>query len=188
MAGLRRLGMKRLIAVLILAASIFAGYSQTPTNTPAPPTNWISSPVWTFLVQSNLMYAGYGIWNKDSGKYGAGVALAYKLSPAVVPTIRLDYIDGRIWQPQAELQLQAPILIGGKFWITPLIYAGMAVPLTGKGGNNYEVVGIAGSGLAIGLPKGTAWYVPKNIVASVEIWSGAGYANATQVRAGLVWK
>lgn len=177
--------MKKLLITLALAASTLAGYSQTNVP-PTPPTNWLSSPILTFIQQTNLMYALYGIVDSKGEKWGGGVALAYRVTPILLPTFRLDYWDGQVWQPNANLQLQAPIYIAGKYEIDPFIFDGPAFPLTGKGSRDGEVVNIAGAGIAFRIPVPKHWYIPQGGVFDVEIWSGAGYDNVMQFRAG-VW-
>lgn len=169
--------MKKLI--LLLATSFtLVGYSQN--------TAFLSSPIVDFLSRSNLIVATYGIIDSTSKTGGGGIGLGYKLSDFVVPTLRFDYIGGRIWQPSGSLQLQVPVTIAGKFTVIPFIFEGIATPLTGKGNKNFDPVNIAGIGAALQLPH-SHWYNPAGVIGDFERWTGAGWNN-NQIRAGVYWK
>lgn len=173
--------MKKTLMVLALAATSVAGYSQV-TNVP-----FISSPIYDFLQKSNLIVATYGIVDTTSKHVGGGVALAYKLSEFIVPTIRMDAIDGKIWQPQMNLQIQAPVTLFGKLTFIPFVFDGIATPVMGKGAQNFQPINIAGVGAAVQFPKSDKWYVPSGAVGDFERWTGAGWNN-NQIRAGVYWK
>lgn len=174
--------MKKSVAVIgLVMVSAFLGLAQTETNTNAPVANPIvDSPIFGFLSQgTNWMIAPYGIANTTAGKYGGGVALAYKLSDFVAPMMRVDYYDGTIWMPSASLQLQAPITLFGKVTVIPFAFSGIGTPLAGKGKDNGSAVGIFGAGLAARVST------KFDLVADVEKWSGF---NGQQIRFGVLYK
>ena len=155
-----------------------------PVTLPPPPTNApvISGPVtkiFDFIgTGSNWMTAVYGIASSDGDMFGGGIALAYKLSDFAAPVLRLDYYDGRVWMPSGSLQLQAPIIFGGKVKFTPFVFGGIATPLGGTDQDG-DVVGIFGLGAALSLTKKVS------LVGDVEKWTGF---DAEQIRFGLLYK
>ena len=156
--------------------------STSSTNPPSPPV--ISGPVWTALTwgsgaSTNWAFVPYGIWSSSGDKYGAGLAGLFKLNDFVVPMLRLDYYDSRVWMPSASVNLQAPLTLFGKFTAVPFVFTGLATPLSGKGNDNNTAVGIAGAGVAIRLTK----YL--DIAYDLEKWSGF---DELQNRVGLVIK
>lgn len=169
--------MKRYLSLLILAVGLNVMGQSAPI---------LSSPIVDFLSRSNLIVATYGIYGTTSHEGGVGLGLGYKLSEFVVPTLRFDYIAGRIWQPSASLQLQVPVTIAGRITVTPFIFEGIATPLTGKKGANFDPVNIAGLGAAFKLPA-FRWYTPSGLIWDYERWTGAGW-NDNQIRFGAYWK
>lgn len=171
--------MKNLLLVSVLALATFTASAQTDTN--APVSNpIIDSPVFGFLSHgSNFMVAPYGIVNTTDGKYGGGVALAYKINDFVAPMMRVDYYDGTVWMPSASLQLQASITLFGKFTVVPFAFSGIGTPIAGKGKDNGTAVGIFGAGLAARVSTHF------DLVADVEKWSGF---NGQQIRFGVLYK
>lgn len=173
--------MKKLLLVLSLVTSlsVIAQTNPPPTLTD---TNLVPPAASTFLSflagATNLMVAPYGIVGTE-GKYGGGIALAYKLSDMIVPTIRMDYYDGRVWMPSADMQLQVPLLLGGKVTFIPFGFAGIATPLTGKGSDNFTPVAIIGAGGAVRI--GAKW----DLVGDIEKWSGF---KGEQIRFGVLYK
>lgn len=170
--------MKNLLLVSVLAFATLTASAQTDTNAPANPI--IDSPVFGFLSHgSNFMVAPYGIVNTTDGKYGGGVAVAYKINDFVAPMMRVDYYDGTVWMPSASLQLQAPITLFGKFTVVPFAFSGIGTPIAGKGKDNGTAVGIFGAGLAARVSTHF------DLVADVEKWSGF---NGQQIRFGVLYK
>lgn len=170
------------ILASLLTAPLFAQDGPTSTNPPSPPL--LSGPVWTALsfgsgASTNWGFAAYGIASSAGDKYGAGLAGMYKLNDFVVPTLRLDYYDGRVWMPSASLNLQTPVTLFGKLTAIPFAFTGLATPLSGKGGSDNTAVGIAGLGMAVRIVDHF------DIVADVEKWSG--FKNE-QIRFGIVYK
>lgn len=175
--------MKKLLISIALAAGTLAGYSQTE-----PPSPAIDSPIFTFLTQgSNYIVATYGIYDTTTHKFGGGIGAGYKLSEFVVPTLRLDYVDDRLWMPSGSLQLQVPVRILGKVEVSPFVFTGIGTPIgTSKTG---EPVGIFGIGAALKLNRGTkaSWAIPDYVIGDFERWTGAGL-NSNQVRLGVGWR
>lgn len=150
--------------------------AQTATNNPI-----VDSPIFQFLSQSstNWFVAPYGIATTTGNKYGAGIAVGYKLSDYVAPVMRLDDIDGTLWMPSASLQLQVPIIIMGKVTVIPFSFAGIATPLAGAGNLNGSAVGIFGAGAAFRLSSRF------DVVGDVEKWSNFP---GQQIRFGFLYK
>jgi hypothetical protein len=106
----------------------------------------------------------------------------------VVPTVRLDYLDGELWMPSASLQLQAPVKLFGRMTLIPFGFGGIATPITGKGSDNGTAVGIYGIGGAIRLDflgGNTSRWKPLDIIFDCEKWTGFP---SQQYRLGFVWK
>jgi hypothetical protein len=133
-----------------------------------------------FLSSSstNWMAATYGIATSE-GQYGGGVAAAFRLSDYVAPTLRLDYLDGRVWMPSADLQLQAPLTLFGKLTLVPFAFTGIATPIAGRGADNGTVVGMFGAGGAVRLSSHL------DLVADVEKWTGF---KGQQYRFGILYR
>lgn len=152
------------------------------TNAPPDTGSIIGGPASSLLdflgTGSNWMIAPYGIVSTDQ-KFGGGVAVGYKISNFVVPTMRLDYFDGQVWMPSASLQLQAPLTILGKVTVVPFAFGGLATPIAGKGASNGSAVGIFGAGAAVRISS------KFDIVADYEKWSGF---KGAQMRFGILYK
>lgn len=186
--------MNKLLISLFACASLSAfaqtstitAATATVTNSVTPPSTapFLSSPIVDFLSHSNLMMAIYPIYDSKTHNFGGGIGFGYKLSDFLVTTLRFDEINGRIWSPSASIQLQLPIHVLGKFDVIPLVYDGIATPLTGK--NSFDPINIAGVGGAIEFHS-THWYVPAGIIADYERWTGGGM-NDNQFRIGPFWK
>lgn len=164
-----------------LNASVNAQTNNVDTNNPVtlPPE---ASKIIDFVgSSSNLMVAAYGIAATDFKTFGGGIALAYKLSDMIVPTIRLDYYDRELWMPSASLQLQTPIKLFNKVTMIPFAFAGVAEALGGSssGVSSGSVVGIFGVGGAIQLSS--KW----DFVMDYEKWTGF---DKDQIRSGFLYK
>lgn len=170
--------MKKLILTLALGLSCLSGYSQDTNTLPV-----LSGPVWTAIqylgTGSNWMIAPYGIANVSEKKYGGGIAALYKINEFAGPMLRLDYYDGQVWMPSGSFQLQAPLQILNKFTLIPFGFAGVATPLSGKGGNNGSLQGIIGAGFAVRV--GAKW----DLVMDYEHWTGF---KGDQMRFGVLYK
>jgi hypothetical protein len=179
------LSLTALLAILslpALAADITNSPPEAAAATNAAATDLFGGPitnVWNFLAQgSNFMIAPYGIVSTD-GKTGGGLAIAYKLSDFVVPTMRLDYYDHEVWMPSASLQLQAPLTLAGKLTVIPFAFSGIATAVAGRGAENGTVVGIFGAGGAVRLSTTV------DLVADYEHWTGF---KGDQIRFGVLFK
>jgi len=171
--------MKKLIAVALLACTISVAQAQISTND-NPFLSGPTTQILDFLSHgSNWMAVAYGTANDKFDKFGGGVALGYRASDFLVPTLRLDYYDGRVWMPSASIQLQAPMTLFGKITVIPFAISGIATPIAGKGSDNGTAVGIFGAGLAARV--GAHW----DIIGDAEKWTGFdGY----QIRFGALYK
>ena len=124
---------------------------------------------------SPWMVVPFGIWSTAKHS-GAGVSVLYELTPNLVLGGRLDYLNGAIWMPSLNLQLQAPFRISKGLTLVPFTFTGAAMPL---GSGSGSATPILGAGLAVRL--GTR----VDIVADVERWTGM---DGIQFRAGVIWK
>jgi hypothetical protein len=178
-----------LSAALLTLALAFApsAKAQSAPDTNAPPDLSTNAPLFggpgaqlfNFLsTGSNWMIAPYGIVSTEH-KVGGGVAFGYKLSPFIVPLMRLDYFNGTLWMPSMSLQLQVPFTIMGKFTVVPFTSAGLATPLAGAGTANGSAVGIFALGAAVRISSRF------DIVGDYEKWSGF---KGAQIRAGILYK
>ena len=172
-----------LIAICSLSLSAIAQTNTPATNTNTVPTlpehvsNWLS-----FLSNTgtNWLVAPYAILvDDDINEYGAGVGVFYKMSDFALTGMRLDYVDNELTMPSMNVQLQLPIKAFGKVTVTPFVVSGIATPLSGRGEDNGEVVGIIGSGLAVGITKNLG------VVYDLEKWTTF---DGTQHRFGFYWK
>lgn len=175
--------MKKLILLLAVSVTTLTGYSQIDTNQ----VGTITGPVIDWFNHTNLAFSLGGEYDLTANRPGGYIAMAYKLSDFVLPVVRFDILTDKDWnakvfQPQFNLQLQAPLLIANKVWVTPLQFTGVAIPLTGRGNNNLDPVFVIGAGASIHL-KDKNW----GIVGDFEYWTGGGYNN-NQIRVGPYWK
>jgi hypothetical protein len=79
--------------------------------------------------------------------------------------------------PSFTAQLQVPIHLG-KVTLRPLLTSGVATPVAGRGGDNEEVVGIFGTGLAVSINKNLGLF------GHYEKWTSF---DGNQIRAGFYW-
>lgn len=173
-----------LLAVATLSLSAL-GQTNTPpaTDTNLPPTlpGWVNT--WlNFLgnTGTNWLVAPYGIFvDDDVNSYGAGIGAFYKISDYALTGMRLDYVADELAMPSINAQLQIPIRAFNKVTVTPFVVSGLATPLGGRGEDNGQVVGIIGSGLAVGVTKNLG------VVYDVEKWTSF---NGLQHRFGFYWK
>lgn len=172
--------MKKLIAVIGITISLVMPAKAQDTNLPSGWGPAVDGVLNLLSQGSNFIVAPYGImWQSDKGnKFGGGVALAYKMSDFVVPSIRLDYLDGKVFMPSANLTLQAPITLN-KFVLVPFMFTGLATPLSGRQDENGTAVGIFGIGIAARVAA--HW----DILADYEKWTGY---SGNQYRFGIAYK
>lgn len=128
---------------------------------------------------SNWMVTPYGIYDMGSKKPGGGVGLFYALTPNVVTGMRLDYVDGSLFMPSGDLQLQVPINITTNIALVPFTFAGIAAPISGSGFAQDVPVGIFGIGGALKITK--KW----DLVGDYEHWTGF---KGAQLRFGFLYK
>jgi len=186
----KRIKMKNKIGMfLVISALCIAGISanaqDTPQTTTTTSTNIISGPGWTafqFLTTagvSNWMLAPYAIYDTGTKQAGAGIGAGYKINDFLVPTLRLDYLNKRVWMPSASMQLQAPVKIMNTLEFVPFAFAGIATPVSGRGDDNGEVTGIFGVGGAIRISQHF------DVIGDYEKWSGF---KGSQLRFGFLYK
>ena len=147
--------------------------SAFSTNAPAFAEATAGKPA--ALAGPRWLVVPFGIWS-TANHSGAGVSVLYELTSNLVLGGRLDYLNGAIWMPSVNLQLQAPFQISKGLTLVPFSFTEAAVPLGSASGSATPVLG---AGLAVRL--GTR----VDIVADVERWTGM---DGIQIRAGIIWK
>lgn len=178
------------IAAFMLSLCATSTLAQTDTN-PPPDTNApsiIDSPIWQFVTteSTNWFFATGATYDVTTKTGGAWLGAAYKLSDFVVPVIRLDAINGGVFIPSGNLQLQIPVKLFGKLEVIPLAFTGIATSINNYG-NSGNAIGVFGTGAAIRLPQNDKWYIPDDLVGDYERWTGGGF-NDNQIRLGAAWK
>ena len=166
------------IILMTLMAALTAASAQTnapTTNAPAVAGASAFATNAAGAFASPWMVVPFGIWSTAKHS-GAGVSVLYELTPNLVLGGRLDYLNGAVWMPSCNLQLQAPFGISKGLTLVPFTFTGAAAPL---GGASVSATPILGAGLAVRL--GTR----VDIVADVERWTGL---DGIQFRAGVIWK
>ena len=141
-----------LVCSLLVSFAAVADPAQVDTNS-TPPT--LEGPFIDFLgnlsTWTNLAVAPYGIYDSGSKKAGAGLLALYNISPYVASGIGLQYLDGSVWMPSAQVQFQAPFTIAQKVTLIPFGFTGIGTPVSGRGADNGTAVGIFGAGMATKL-------------------------------------
>lgn len=180
---------KRILLVAAVAAVAFTSLAQDtppPIEQPDIP-NWMESPITQFLLNgTNWMVAPYAIVNTTTKEAGAGIGAGYKISEFLVPTMRLDYVGGKVWVPSGSIQLQLPLTFFGKVKVTPFTFTGIATSFNNDSESG-GAIGIFGIGGSVSLKADTEWYVPKGIIGDYERWTGGGF-NDNQIRIGFLFK
>lgn len=170
-------------AVPILNSENVTVVVNTNTDSSVSITNIIGGPAWDalqFLTQgSNWMVAPYGIYDSGTKEYGAGICALYNLNPFVATGLRLDYVNGNVWMPSVQFQLQAPLKLFNKVTVVPFLTSGLATPLSGRGNDNLDPVGILGVGMALRVNE--KW----DIVGDYEKWTSF---EGNQYRFGFLYK
>lgn len=178
--------MKRLLAIIGVAALLATANAQTNTNS----TPILSGPaldLWRAATTgTNWLVAPYVIKSSKSG-FGGGIAGIYNFNDFVATSIRLDWLDHQFWMPSGSLQLQALVKVFGRFTAIPFAFSGIAIPIGGAEKDNGTVAGIVGIGMAARLPESWKkhWYIPNDVVYDYEYWT---IQTGAQQRFGLLWK
>ena len=189
--------MKKLMTVLAVSSILLVGMTaMAQTSNSVQPivtsTNNLATDIKeiaTFLTNggTNWYICGYGMYAKDLQKqYGGGIAAMYPINKYLLTGLRCDFVDGGFWMPSGTVGLQLPVTPFSSmpwFQVTPIIYAGVGLPVSGaKLGsvtvpgsikdNNGQATAITGVGGAILLyaPKGGNWSM--ELVGDIEQWSG----------------
>jgi hypothetical protein len=204
--------MKEFFGRIGLVALIGISLAVAPTRSSAwADTNTVVAPGATIDVSTNISYqdvgkqvfdfvkngsnivtAVYGIASKESGggklQYGGGVGVGYKITPWLVPFMRIEDLSGELSFMSASLQLQAPTRLSwtGISWLSNVVvnpFAGVGVetPISGLGGNTSTVAASVFAGADIHISKSLA------IIGDYETVTGGGHQKRQQVRFGLAW-
>jgi hypothetical protein len=140
-------------------------------STPSP---FFSGPmadlVSTVTTATNLGFATFGIYMPSTSSHkaaaGFGVLGMFNFNNYIGAGIGLDMLDNQVTMPNCQVQLQAPLVIGGVggVTVTPLVFTGAATPVGGMGQQNGSAVGLFGGGL------------------DVKVWGGFGAFIAAEQR------
>ena len=103
---------------------------------------------------------------------GFGLAALYPVSQYVYTGIRVDYLGGNFWAPSINVGLKADVQLFGVN-ITPMLYTGGVVPLSGAGDQNKDWGYITGGGAMVSVWKGTLFKKEASLTlaATAEKWS-----------------
>jgi hypothetical protein len=142
-----------------------AAMAQTNTNGPPIVSGPITDVIEFLGTGSNWIVAPYGIYDDGTKEWGAGIGIGYKLNDFVVPTMRFDWLNEDITLINGSVQLQVPILLGGKVKAIPFVFAGGGTPLSGSDDEG-SLIGIFGSGLTLGITDHLF------IIGDWETWGG----------------
>lgn len=154
----------------IVSPSILGGLTQITDAMKIQATNWI--------VEIHYLRApGLAL------KHGGGIGFFYPINNFSFAGVRADYVNGGFWMPSGSAGLQLPIKLSSWFKLTPLAYAGIAVPLSGAHvldvtvpgkirDNNGDPTAILGYGLALQIyePANHHWNI--SAIVDEETWSG----------------
>lgn len=166
---------------------------QTDTNTPAPP---VVTTIWDMLTTgTNYFAVAHATMATSGGGAGGGLSIGYRATPAIAPIIRFDWFDGQCYLVNANLQLQVPRQLMGKFPIIPFGLVGAGTPLTtehvsrGVTVTAGDPVGIIGIGAYVPFDSfgNSAWLKKTFVAFDYEHWTGAGIGEKqqNQMRFGL---
>ena len=200
---------KKIMLIVTMAMSMFIGEVAHSQNTNSP-TSAVSTnehtiagglqQIWDALTDGNTnwYFSVHGLYApKLQEKWGAGVGAYYPLSKYVVAGVRVDWVNGGFWMPSGNAALQTkihPLKFIPEFSVTPFVYVGVGIPLSGaKFGdvtipgsvvdNNGEPTVILGYGAAASLWQDKARRISLNLVFDTEDWDGF---EGKQYRGGLL--
>lgn len=176
--------MKKLILAFALAATCFAGYSQTNSiggsATNIPP---LSIGLPQFLANgSNFVIAFYGMRDLTDHSYGGGIGLGYRINPNIVPVVRIDMMHDGTFVAEGQIQFELPITFANGWQFIPLAFAGVETRMF-SGSNTGDAIGVVGAGAALRFPI-NQWFLPRGLIGDYEHLSGAGFNN-DQLRFGV---
>lgn len=146
------------------------------TNAPASTNSWFGPHVGgviDFLSQSgsNWTVIPFVTFLEDDQReeLGGGIAAIYSISDYAGAMLRLDYLDGEVYMPSGNFQLQLPITLFGKVQAVPFALTGVATSLN-SGEDDGDVIGIVGTGLGVRVSDRIG------VVYGIEYWTGfSGY-------------
>jgi hypothetical protein len=171
----------------LYSKSADGSYTPVALQTNVTGTPFLSGPLTDLLstmsTATNWGVAGFGIYmpKSDAHKaaYGMGALFLYNINPYVAAGVGIDWLDNQTTMPSGQLQLQAPLHIGGTngITVTPFAFTGVATPVSGMGDNNGSVVGLFGAGLSVKLYGGLqGFYAIEQRTGQPAVWNLIGLA------------
>jgi hypothetical protein len=181
--------MKKLFAPLGIAA-LLAMTTLAQTNPPLPVveddgltlTNKFENRILGFAQEANqtrtlvtAVYPSYApslLVDGDKKAWGFGASVLYPINDFLYTGLRVDYLGGNFWAPSINVGLKATVQVFGVN-VTPMLYTGAVVPLSGAGDLNKEFGYITGGGATVAIWRGKIFKKDAvlNLAASAEKWS-----------------
>lgn len=117
--------------------------------------------------------------SKSTGKpaWGGGALFLYNFNDYFGAGLGIDNMDGNTTMPSAQMQLSAPLFIGGTngLRVTPFGFTGIATPVSGTDYDNGSPVGIFGAGLGVRIVGGlNAFYAIEQRTGEPSLWNVFG--------------
>lgn len=174
------------IGAALIAFAVNAQTNQPPmtdTNAPAS-TNMFGEHVgkvvdFLSMTGSNWSVIPFAIYSEDTKGGGVGLAAMYSMTDFAGAFLRLDYLEGDIFMPSGNFQLQIPVKLAGKVTVVPFVLGGIATPLSGRGDDNGDPIGIFGMGMGLKVSRKVS------VVYDSEVWSKF---DGWQHRLGVLWR
>jgi hypothetical protein len=117
--------------------------------------------------------------SKSTGNpaWGGGALFLYNFNSYFGAGLGIDYMDGNTTMPSAQMQLSAPLYVGGTngVRVTPFGFTGIATPISGADYQNGSPVGIFGAGLGVRITGGlNAFYAIEQRTGEPSLWNVFG--------------
>ena len=201
--------MRKNILTLIGLWAALTAFSQTAPTQPTAPaqpaapakadpvtlnTNSLSleGPLITLLgnlsTATNLAITAYGIYDTapkpGADSAGFGLTALYNITPWAATGVGMEFMNGDVWMPSGQVQLQAPFTIGGKVTLIPFGFTGVATPVSGRAADNGTAVGIFGAGLAARIYTSSGG-AHLSIFTAISKWTGF---DGEKIYGGLVYR
>lgn len=175
--------MKKLLLLVGVAALLATTTQAQDTN---PPSGSTKDRIITFVQDTStarsLVLAVYPSYapelavNGEKDRWGFGAAALYPipgdLGQYSYVGLRIDWLGSSWWAPSATVGLKADVQLFG-VTMTPMVYTGGVVPISGAGDQNGDWGYIVGGGMKARVWKGTVFgkEASLDLAAAAEKWS-----------------